>query len=100
MYEYLDINNIYIRFTLCLLTFNVPLQIGKCTPGVHLPQVRNLCSRAGFFKESVRYPVWTCKDPIYLILGTRFSLILGTRYSILGTRIVSLKRLKNPAQEQ
>jgi len=23
------------------------------------------------FKENVRYPVWTCTDPIYLILGTR-----------------------------
>jgi len=33
----------------------------------------------GFFKENVRYPVWTFTDPISLILGTRFSLILGTR---------------------
>jgi len=24
-----------------------------------------------FFKENVRYPVWTCRDPIALILGTR-----------------------------
>jgi len=32
----------------------------------------------GFFKENVRHPVWTCRDPISLILGTRFS-ILGTR---------------------
>jgi len=24
-----------------------------------------------FFKENVRYPVWTCRDPISLILGTR-----------------------------
>jgi len=32
-----------------------------------------------FFKENVRYPVWTCQDPISLILETRFSLILGTR---------------------
>jgi len=32
-----------------------------------------------FFKENVRYPVWTCRDPISLNLGTRFSLILGTR---------------------
>ena len=23
-----------------------------------------------FFKENVRYPVWTCRDPISLILGT------------------------------
>jgi len=28
-----------------------------------------------FFKENVRYPIWTCRDPISLILGTRFSLI-------------------------
>jgi len=47
-----------------------------------------------FFKENVRYPVWTCRDPISLFLGTRFSLILGTRFSILGTRIGSLKHLK------
>jgi len=31
------------------------------------------------FKENVRYPVWTCRDPISLILGSQFSLILGTR---------------------
>jgi len=24
-----------------------------------------------FFKENVRYPVWTCRDPISLNLGTR-----------------------------
>jgi len=24
-----------------------------------------------FFKEKVRYLVWTCRDPISLILGTR-----------------------------
>jgi len=49
-----------------------------------------------FFKENVRYPVWTCRDPISLILGTRFSLILGTRFLFLGTRIESLKHLKKP----
>jgi len=38
-----------------------------------------------------------CRDPISLILGTRFSLILGTRSQfslILETRIGSLKRIK------
>ena len=40
-----------------------------------------------FFKENIRYPVWTCREPISLILGTRFSLILGAR-------IGSLKHLK------
>jgi len=56
---------------------------------------------SGFFKENVRYPVRTCRDPISLILGTRFSLILcflslilETRFSILGTRIGSLKCLE------
>jgi len=39
-----------------------------------------------FFKEIVRYLVWTCRVPI--------SLILGTRFSILETQIGSLKRLK------
>jgi len=24
-----------------------------------------------FFKENVRYPVWICRDPISLILGTQ-----------------------------
>ena len=33
-----------------------------------------------FFKENVRYPVWTCMDPISRILETRFSLILVTRW--------------------
>ena len=35
-----------------------------------------------FFKEHVRYLVWTCRDPISLIIENRwkFSLILGTRF--------------------
>jgi len=40
-----------------------------------------------FFKENVRYPVWTCRDQI--------SLILGTRFSILGTRIGFFRPLKH-----
>ena len=24
-----------------------------------------------YFEKNVRYPVWTCRDPISLILGTR-----------------------------
>jgi len=43
---------------------------------------------SGFFKENVRHPVWTCRDPI--------SLIPGTRFPILGTPFRSLKHLKNP----
>ena len=39
------------------------------------------CADASFFKENVRYPKWTCRDPISLIIATRFSLILGTRCS-------------------
>jgi len=46
-----------------------------------------------FFEENVKYLVWTCRDPISLILGTRFSLILGTRLLILGTGIGSLRHL-------
>jgi len=42
---------------------------------------------------NITYPVWTCGDPIFLILGTPFTLILGTRVSILGTQIGLLKRL-------
>ena len=33
-----------------------------------------------FLKENVRHPVWTCRDPLSLIVGTRFSLILRTRW--------------------
>jgi len=40
--------------------------------------VLKLMLNSVFFKENVRYPVWTCRDLISLILGTRFSLILGT----------------------
>jgi len=40
---------------------------------------KSLHHNQGFFKENVRYPIWICRDPISLILGTRFSLILGTR---------------------
>jgi len=25
-----------------------------------------------FFKKNIRYPVWTCRDSISLILGSRF----------------------------
>jgi len=35
---------------------------------------------AGFCKENIRYPVWTCRVPISLILETQCSLILGTRW--------------------
>ena len=31
---------------------------------------------SGFFKENVRYPVWTCRDPISLILRRRGGHIL------------------------
>jgi len=44
-----------------------------------------------FFKENVRCPVGIYRDPISLILGTRWHFSL-----ILGTRIGSLKRLKKP----
>ena len=33
-----------------------------------------------FFKENVRYSVWTCRDPIPLILRIQFSLILRNRW--------------------
>jgi len=36
-----------------------------------------LLTTSSFFKEYDKYPVWTCRDPISLNLGTRFSLILG-----------------------
>jgi len=32
------------------------------------------------FKETVRYLVWTCRDPIFLFLGNRFSFILAARW--------------------
>jgi len=48
MYKYLEINNMQTHFYFLLITSNVPLQIGKCTPGVHAPQVGNLC-----YKETI-----------------------------------------------
>jgi len=58
---------------------------------------------SGFFQGKCRYPIWTCRDPISPIVGTRFSLILvtqwwfslmlRTRFSILQTRIGFLKHL-------
>jgi len=47
-----------------------------------------------FFKENVRYPVSTYRDPISPILRTRFFLMLGTQWQfllILRTWIRSLK---------
>jgi len=32
MYKYLEIKDMQIHIALILLTLNVPLQIGKCTP--------------------------------------------------------------------
>jgi len=46
-------------------------------------------------KENVRYPVWTCRDPIFLILGTQFSLILGTRIGSLKHLIKTCENVKH-----
>jgi len=44
MYKYLEINNVYIYFYLLLLILNVPLRIGKCTPGgAYTPGWEPLC---------------------------------------------------------
>jgi len=51
------------RFQLCLLH-------GK----------QNYYINQGFFEENVKYPVWTYRDPISLILGTRFFLVRGTHW--------------------
>jgi len=32
-------------------------------------------SKSVFLKEIVKYPVWTCKDPVSLILRIRFSIL-------------------------
>ena len=45
MYKYLEVNNMEIHFSLLSPTSNIPLQIGKCTLGVHVPQVGNPWSR-------------------------------------------------------
>jgi len=38
----------------------------------NFPQFTKKCFIISFvFKKNVRYPVWTCRDPISLILGTR-----------------------------
>jgi len=43
------------------------------TAGVHHYIVKRINAQVYqfFFKENVRYPVWTCRDPISLILGPR-----------------------------
>ena len=40
--------------------------------------------KCSFFKKNVRYPVWICRDPMSLILGTRFSNV-GTESSPSNT---------------
>jgi len=61
-----------------LKTRSVVLKSGKtAVPGIIVQYGHTV--RQVFFKEIVRNPVWICRDPISLILGTRFSLILGTR---------------------
>jgi len=53
-----------------LLTASVRhlLSVVYCKRGNCLETVR---VQPFFLKENVRYPVWTCRDPISLILGTR-----------------------------
>jgi len=36
-----------------------------------LDEHQNLTLQPGFFKENVRYPLWTYRDLIYLILETK-----------------------------
>jgi len=59
-----------------------------------------------FFKENVRSPVWICRDPISLILGTRSSLIFrdpmiifyDSRDTIWNSRDLNLvPKTPNPA---
>jgi len=42
---------------------------------------------AGFFKENVRYPVWICRDPISLILGTRIGSLKRLKKNLFLVRI-------------
>jgi len=35
-----------------------------------------------YFKENVRYPVWTCRDPMSMILGTDFPWSYNIFYNI------------------
>jgi len=55
-----------------------------------------------FFKGKcqVQYLVWTCRGPISLFLGIRFSLILGTWFSVLGTQIGPLKHCNKPCTRE
>ena len=50
----------------------------KKMPSV-MATVANRVPSTVFLKENVKYPVWTCRYPISMILGARFSLILGTQ---------------------
>ena len=58
---------------------NDELRSWKCQLAMQTVYIHYTISRF-FFKENVRYPVWTCSDPICLILGTRFTMILGTDF--------------------
>jgi len=65
------------------ITYN-PMTLRQ-TAGYHqmAAPISAVTTSRAFFKENVRYPVWTCRDLI--------SLIPETRFSIPGTT------LKNPA---
>jgi len=78
-------------FIIYLTKFVIHWKLHLPSPKVIMLTETNICSvwnQFFFFKENVRYPVWICREPI--------SLILGTRFEILGTRIGSLKSLKKP----
>jgi len=61
--------HLYTRNVNKLQTLKIPHTMLKYlkTRGVRLTP--NMID-AVFFKKNVRYPVWTCRDPISLILGT------------------------------
>jgi len=59
----------------CLLKETAPM-CTHCWCAIY-KACNTVCS---FFKENVRYPIWIFRDPIFLILGTWFSLIPGTRW--------------------
>jgi len=44
---------------------------------------KGLLQSGFFFKENVRYPVWICRDPISLILGTRIGSLKRLRKTLL-----------------
>jgi len=57
------------------IQFNAACRTRKLRNGIspekRLDKISTTLNTGFFFEENVRYPLWICRDPISLILGTR-----------------------------